>query len=59
MAVEYHDMPAVRHIVDTAADSEYRFSDLIVGIIESVPFGMKQVPEEEAGLRVGANDTTH
>jgi hypothetical protein len=38
--LEYYDAPAVRTVVrDTAAD-EYRFSSLIVGIVNSVPFQM-------------------
>ncbi len=40
--VEYYDMPAVRSIVRQAARSNYRFSSLIVGIVESTPFQMKR-----------------
>jgi hypothetical protein len=35
------DMPAVRQIVREAAGSDYRFSSLVLGIVESVPFRMK------------------
>ena len=35
------DGPAVRAIVDQAADNEFRFSSLIMGIIESKPFQMR------------------
>jgi mono/diheme cytochrome c family protein len=41
--VEYYDMPAVRTVVRDAARTDYRFSSLIVGIVRSVPFGMKRV----------------
>jgi hypothetical protein len=36
--VEYYDGPAVRKIVRDAAGSQYRWSSLIVGIIESPAF---------------------
>ena len=39
--VEYGDMPAVRAIVRDAARHDYRFSSIIFGIINSVPFQMK------------------
>jgi hypothetical protein len=42
--VESFDAPAVRAIVVEAAGTEYRFSDLIVGIAKSVPFTMKKKP---------------
>jgi hypothetical protein len=35
------DMPAVRAIVRRAARSEYRFSSLVLGVVESAPFQMK------------------
>ena len=40
--VEYYDMPVVRSIVRQAARNNYRFSSLIVGIVESTPFQMKR-----------------
>jgi hypothetical protein len=39
--VEYFDAPAVRKIVHDAQGSDYRFSDLIVGIVKSTPFIMR------------------
>jgi hypothetical protein len=38
--VEYEDMPMVRSIVRDAADSKYRFSALVMGIVKSPPFQM-------------------
>lgn len=38
----YFDMPAVRDIVHKAADSDYRFSDLVLGVINSLPFQMRR-----------------
>ena len=40
--VEWFDMPAVRAIAKSAAP-DYRFSSLVVGIVKSVPFQMKQI----------------
>src|SRR5690606_16520806 len=36
------DMPTVRDITRAAADDEYRFSALVLGIVESVPFRMRE-----------------
>lgn len=38
--VEYYDMPAVRKIVADSVKSNYRFSDIVTGIVKSVPFQM-------------------
>ena len=50
--VEYFDMPTVRQIVADAADDDYRFSALILGIATSDQFRMKQIqaPEEPVTL---------
>ncbi len=40
--VEAHDMPAVRKILREAAPGDYRWSSLISGVIESVPFQMRR-----------------
>jgi hypothetical protein len=39
--VEYDDAPAVRRIVAGARDDDYRFSRLVVGIVQSTPFRMR------------------
>jgi hypothetical protein len=39
---EYYDRPAVRAIVRSAADSDYRWSSVILGIVHSVPFQMRR-----------------
>lgn len=39
--VEYYDAPAVRQILRDAKPRGYRFSDLVLGIVKSVPFGMR------------------
>ena len=40
--VEPFDMPAVRSVVRGAARQDYRFSALVVGIVQSTPFLMKK-----------------
>jgi hypothetical protein len=39
-----HDMPVVREIVRNAADDDYRFSAIVLGIVDSVPFRMRAKP---------------
>ena len=52
--IEYEDMPTVRAIVRSAAEEDYRFSALVMGIVESDAFQMRAAPEagpvEEAAL---------
>ena len=40
--VEYYDMPVVRQLMQEAADGEYRWSSLILGITQSQPFQMRR-----------------
>ncbi|MFQ5982491.1 MAG: DUF1592 domain-containing protein, partial [Woeseiaceae bacterium] len=40
--VEYYDMPVVRKIVDDAAAMDYRFSSIVLGTVNSVPFQMRR-----------------
>ncbi len=46
--VEYYDAPAVRKIVRDAEKDDYRFSSLILGIIESVPFQMRSTERDNS-----------
>ncbi len=39
--VQYYDMPAVRKIAQSAGAHDFRFSSLVLGTVESVPFEMK------------------
>jgi hypothetical protein len=45
--VEYYDMPVIRAIVADAAAEDYRFSALVMGIVQSPAFRMR-VRQEEA-----------
>jgi hypothetical protein len=40
--LEYYDQPAVRKIAREAAGNNYRFSSVIMGVINSVPFQMRR-----------------
>jgi len=43
--IEYYDAPAVRTITRGAAADDYRWSALVLGIVESVPFQMRRSAE--------------
>lgn len=45
-----HDMAAVRRIVSEAAPGDWRFSDVVLGIVNSDPFRMKRA--DSAGMPV-------
>jgi hypothetical protein len=40
--IEYYDAPAVRQIVEDSREDDYRFSRLILGIVNSTPFQMRR-----------------
>ena len=40
--VDYRDMPVVRSIVRDAADQDFPWSSVILGVVRSVPFQMKR-----------------
>ncbi len=46
--IEYFDVPAVRQITRTAADSDYGLASLVVGVVNSPPFQMRLAQAEEA-----------
>jgi len=39
---EFYDMPAVRKVVQDARANDFRFSSLVLGIVKSAPFQMKE-----------------
>ena len=47
--VEYSDMPTVREILRDAARNDYRFSSIVLGIVKSTPFEMKEKQSPEGG----------
>jgi hypothetical protein len=40
--LDYYDAPAVRAITRDAANTGYRFSSLILGVVQSTPFQMRR-----------------
>jgi hypothetical protein len=45
--LKYYDMPRVREIVRDAAKQNYRFSAIVLGIVDSEAFQMAEVPKVE------------
>jgi len=45
--LEYYDMPAVRKVAEDAARGGYKFSALVMGIVNSEPFQMKRAAEKK------------
>ena len=43
--VEYYDYPSIRSVVRAAEFDNYRWSSLILGITESMPFQMRKARE--------------
>jgi hypothetical protein len=39
--LQYYDMPVVRHVLEAARGSDYRFSDVVIGVVESAPFRLR------------------
>jgi len=44
--LEPQDQPSVREIMRSTEAERYRFSDLILAIVKSVPFQMRQTAEQ-------------
>jgi cytochrome c551/c552 len=51
------DMPAVRSIVRGAAGNNYRFSSLILGIVNSVPFQMREARVARQAAQIAKNES--
>ena len=41
-SIEYYDQPAIRKITGAAAADDHRWSSIVLGIVESVPFQMRR-----------------
>src|SRR5262249_17772486 len=48
--LEYYDEPTVRRIMRDAARSNYQWSSLILGIVDSAPFQMRRVAAPESAV---------
>ena len=40
--LEYYDMPAVRKIVHDGRNNDYRFSSIVMGVVKSAPFQLRE-----------------
>ena len=47
-SLEHYDRPVVRSIVRNAAPRDYHFSDLVLGVVNSMPFQMRKVEARQA-----------
>ena len=52
---EFYDMPVIRSIIREAAPTNYRLTNLIIGIVKSAPFQMTMKVEQAAGPRQTAS----
>jgi mono/diheme cytochrome c family protein len=52
--LEYYDMPTVRAIARGAAKDDYRFSSIVLGIVESAAFQMRAAEETPADTEIVA-----
>jgi mono/diheme cytochrome c family protein len=50
---EYYDAPVLRKIVRDTAASQYKFSDIVVGIVKSAPFQMRRAMDAPATTTAG------
>ena len=53
--VQYYDMPTLRSIVRDAGRNDYRLSAIVLGIVKSTPFQMKQKATEGENRTVSAS----
>lgn len=56
--VQYYDAPAIRSIVRAASKQNYAFSAIVEGIVDSVPFKMRNVYADDTDRAVTAAATT-
>ena len=45
--VDAPNQPSIRAIRATAAKDDYRFDDIVLGIVQSVPFTMRRTPSHD------------
>lgn len=50
--VAYYDMPTVRDIVRQTAPDNYRFSSVVLAVVQSTPFQFRKVPEANEGKKL-------
>jgi hypothetical protein len=40
--VKHYDLPAIRSVLRSSAANDYRWSSIILGVVQSIPFQMRQ-----------------
>jgi mono/diheme cytochrome c family protein len=58
-SVKYYDMPTVRSIVKNASRQDYRFSSIVLGIVNSNAFQMSQVPAPSTDSKTEVANVPH
>jgi hypothetical protein len=53
--VEYYDMPTVRAVARGAAKNDYRFSSIILGLVESDAFQMRSAEDTPSDTEIVAD----
>src|SRR5262249_48370019 len=48
---EAYDAPAVRKVLHESAAGNYKFADIVVGIVKSAPFQMRRAPDATGALQ--------
>jgi hypothetical protein len=54
-SLEYYDQPVVRTVVRDAASRDYRFSELVLGIVNSAAFQSRKAETQQAGTAARAH----
>ena len=54
--LQYYDMPRVREVLRASREDGYRFSSIVMGIVESDGFQSRQFAPQEAAATVASND---
>src|SRR5207244_6690259 len=52
--VQYYDAPALRSIIRQAAAANYRFESLVLGIVKSTPFQMREAQSAKRPVEAAA-----
>ena len=57
-SIEWYDMPAVREVVRQSAADDYRFSAVVMGIVQSGPFTTRDAGQGESDELSASSQTT-
>ena len=54
-SLEHYDRPVVRAVVRNAARRDYRFSELVLGVVQSMPFRMRKAEGQQMATAAAAH----